>query len=72
MKFRILRGFIHNAVECAAGDIVEFAAHEAARYMEYGKIVPHDESEIVTNAVDDLENADPVISNRGRKPKNVA
>ena len=71
MKFRVLRGFIHNAVECAAGDIVELLEHEANRYMGYGKVVPHhEEVAVVESVADDIQHRDPEMpARRGRPPK---
>lgn len=70
MKFRVLRGFVHNAAECAAGDIVELLEHEANRYMSFGKVVPHHEENIVQNVVEDIEHRDPETpARRGRPAK---
>lgn len=64
MKYRVIRGFIHNGAECVGDSICEFTDAEASRYMSVGKIVPYHE-EAVSQPVVEIENRDP--KTRGRK-----
>lgn len=66
MKFRILRGFMHNGATCAIDDIVEFTDQEAKRYLEGGKIVPHDET-VIQNRVETVQNPDPKPASSSKK-----
>jgi hypothetical protein len=70
MKFRILRGFMHNGKTCAIDDIVEFSDHEVRRYLEAGKVVPHDET-VIENRVDVVQNLDPKPVAKSKKVNNV-
>lgn len=70
MKYRILKNTVAGGNPVKAGDIVELSFGEAHVLMGYGRIAPHDETEITTNVVNDVVHRDPV--RRGRKPKNVA
>lgn len=70
MKYRILKNTVAGGIPVKAGEIVELSAREAHVLMGYGRVAPHDETEITTNVVEDVVHRDPV--RRGRKPKNVA
>ena len=70
MKYRILKNTVAGGQPVKAGEIVELSAREAHVLMGYGRVVPHDETEVTTNVVEDVVHRDPV--RRGRKPKNVA
>ncbi len=71
MKYRVLKNTVVGGVPVKAGAILEIGQGEALALMGYGRIVlHHDEPEITTNVVDDIQHRDPVIKRRGRKPKN--
>lgn len=71
MAYKCIRGVVTSQGAIGPGDIVDLSGIEARDLMAAGKIVPHDETEITTNVVEDVIHRDP-ISRRGRKPKYVA
>lgn len=70
--YLVIRGTRANQKDLRVGEVIELDDRTARILIDCGKIVPHQvaiEPEIVTSAVDDIVNRDPVIKRRGRKPK---
>lgn len=69
MKYIILKNTVAGGKPVKAGEIVELSQGEAHTLMGYGRVAPHHEEDIVTNAVEDVVHRDPVVARRGRPPK---
>ena len=67
MRYRVIKNTVAAGVFVKTGDIIELKAQEADILLGYGKIIPHDETEVVTQSAE-VVHRDPV--RRGRKPKN--
>ena len=72
MRYKVIKNTVAKGVPVQAGSVIELDQREANVLMSYGRIVPHNETEIITNAVTDIQHRDPAPApaRRGRKPKN--
>ena len=70
MKYKVIKNTVANGLPVRAGSIVVLDQREANTLMGYGRVVPHNEIEITTNVVEEIQHRDPVPARRGRKPKN--
>lgn len=68
MKYEILKSTRTSQGNAAIGDVIELSADEARELMAYGRIKPHDESQIVDRSVG-LEVSETKVVRRGRPRK---
>jgi hypothetical protein len=68
MKYEILKSTRTSQGNASIGDVVQLSADEARELMAYGRIKPHDESQIVDRSVG-LEVSEEKVVRRGRPRK---
>lgn len=68
MKYKVIRGSVINGTAAEVGQVVELDQPLARYLMHTGKVVPHDESEVVQKQEVSFETREPLVR-RGRPAK---